>query len=389
MNKNKLMGVIILCILTALTIATLLSPPSTLEESEALGKQAKFVFSNLTVTPEQVEPREVVAITLQVQNIGEKEGNHTLELLIDGLVEEIENVNLGSGETISVTFFIEKEEESSYNIDLGGLTGAFRVVEPEAPSETIGEAYIYFFDVGQADAALFLGSDFTVLIDAGDYRSNDVVPLLKSVGVKQIDLLIGTHPHADHIGQFPQVFEAFPVKEVWLSGDTHTTRTFERAVDAILASSATYHEPRAGEVFQFGSLIIEVLNPAQLTGVLHEGSISVRITFGRVSFVLTGDAETPTEQAIVDRGYNLKAQVLQLGHHGSSTSSSSVFLEAVFPEVVIYSAGKDNSYGHPHSEVVDRLADMGILLYGTDVHGTVLVITDGVTYNVETLREIY
>jgi len=127
-----------------------------------------------------------------------------------------------------------------------------------------------------------------------------------------------------------------------------------------------------------------VLNPYQLTGDFHEGSVSVRMTYGKVSFVLTGDAETHTEQAMIDRGHNLEAQVLHLGHHGSRTSSGSAFLEAVSPEISVYSAGKDNPYGHPHDEVVERIAAMGIPLYGTDVHGTVVIVTDGMTYSVET-----
>ena len=349
---------------------------------------AEFVVSNLNASPAEVESGDTVTVIVEVQNVGQEEGTHELELIIDGVVEQSESVTLDGGETTSVSFFVEKEIEGSYSVELGPLTGVFHVVEPEPPPEVLGEARIYFFDVGQADATLFLGPAFTVLMDTGDYRRNDVVPHLDSVGVTEIDLLIGTHPHADHIGQFPQVLETFPVKEVWLSGDTHTTLTFERAIDAILASDAAYHEPRVGEVFQFGSLHIEVLNPDRLTGNFHEGSISVRITFGEVSFVFTGDAEIHTEQGMMDRGHNLEAQVLQLGHHGSSTSSGLAFLEAVSPEVAIYSAGEGNPYGHPHDEVVERLDHIDILLYGTDIHGTIVITTDGVTYSVETEYEV-
>lgn len=345
---------------------------------------AEFVVSNLNVSPEEVAPGEIVTVTAQVQNAGEEEGTCELELIIDATAEQTESLLLDGGETTSVSFYVQREVEGSYSVELGGLAGTFQVVEPEQPPDVLGETFVYFFDVGQADATLFMGPGFTVLIDAGDYRRNDVVPHLASVGVIEIDLLIGTHPHADHIGQFPQVLESFPVGEVWLSGDTHTTRTFERAIDAILASDAAYHEPRAGEVFEFGTLTIEVLNPYHLTGDFHEGSISVRMTYGEVSFVFTGDAETHTEQAMIGRDYSLEAQVLQLGHHGSRTSSSLAFLQAVSPEIAIYSAGKDNTYGHPHDEVVQRLATMDIPLYGTDVHGTVTIVTDGVTYSVET-----
>ena len=235
----------------------------------------------------------------------------------------------------------------------------------------------HFIDVGQGDATLLRGPDFTVLIDAGRHDRDDVVPYLKSVGVTGIDLLIGTHPHADHIGQFDKVLQAFPVTEVWMSGDLHTTRTFERAIDAILASDASYHEPRRGERHQIGSLTIEVLNPEIITGDFHMGSISLRAEYGDVRFLFTGDAEKETEAEILDSGLPIRSQIFQLGHHGSSTSNSLEFLLAVSPEVAIYSAAADNSYGHPHREVVERINELGIVLYGTDHQGTIIIEADG------------
>ena len=254
------------------------------------------------------------------------------------------------------------------------------------PSEE-GELKVHFLDVGQGDATLLQGPDFTILIDAGTHDRNDVTPYLRSVGVGRIDLLVGTHPHSDHIGQFPQVIQAFDVREVWMSGDVHTTQTFERALDAVIESGADYYEPRAGEQFTFGSSRVKVLHPAHLTGDLHEGSISLRISFGNVNFVFTGDAEAQSEQEMLARGYDLSTHVLQLGHHGSSTSSSQAFLNAVRPEVAIYSAAEGNTYGHPHDEVIARLLTMGIVVYGTDVHGTVVVTTDGRDYQVTTQRQ--
>lgn len=256
-------------------------------------------------------------------------------------------------------------------------------VASPTPATTIpvaGALTVHFIDVGQADAILFQGPDFTILVDAGRHDRDDVLPYLRSVGVEHLDLLVGTHPHADHIGQFPQVLQALPVTEVWLSGDQHTTRTFERALDAILASDAGYHEPRAGEVFDFGSLRVEVLHPERLTGELHDGSISLRIVYGEVAFVLTGDAETNAEMEMLARGHELSAQILKLGHHGSRTSTSAAFLAAVAPEVAIYSAALGNEYGHPHAEVLARLEAAGIPVYGTDQRGTIRVITDGQRY---------
>lgn len=250
-----------------------------------------------------------------------------------------------------------------------------------------GELVVHYIDVGQGDATLLDGPGFAILIDAGRHTANDVVPYLESVGITELDLLIGTHPHADHIGQFPQVLGNFEVAEVWLSGDIHTTRTFEAAVDAITASSAGYHEPRAGETFSFGSATVEVINPPAITGDFHQGSISVRIVYGDVAFIFTGDAEAETEEAMIERGHNLRAQLLKLGHHGSNTSSSQAFLDAVQPEVVIYSAADGNAYGHPHDEVIERLEAMAVPVYGTDLHGTIIVTTDGETYAVDSEHE--
>lgn len=255
--------------------------------------------------------------------------------------------------------------------------------DPKPTIEDSQELTVHYIDVGQGDATLLEGSDFTILIDAGRHNRNDVVPYLESMGIKEIDLFIGTHPHADHIGQANQVMEAFEVKEVWLSGDTHTSKTFERTIDTILAKDIAYHEPRVGEKYEIGSLRLEVLNPVQLTGDFHEGCISVGAVYEDISFLFTGDAEEQTEAEMIERGYHLQTNIFQLGHHGSSTSNTEAFLQAVNPEVAIYSAGKDNSYGHPHLEVMERLEEMQIPVYGTDVHGTILVVTDGKSYELQ------
>lgn len=250
-----------------------------------------------------------------------------------------------------------------------------------------GDLHVHFIDIGQGDATLLQGPDFTILIDAGRHDRADVVPYLQAAGVTRLDLLIGTHPHADHIGQFPEVLAAFPVTEVWLSGFEHPTRTFERALDAILASEASYREPRAGEVHRIGSARLLVLNPAELGDDLHDSNIAVHIKYGDVAFVFTGDAETATELAIASRGHNIGADVLHLGHHGSATSTSDALLDAVRPAVAVYSAGIDNSYGHPHREPLARLATRGITVYGTDRDGTIVITTDGKEYSVTTEKQ--
>lgn len=256
--------------------------------------------------------------------------------------------------------------------------------------DELSKLKVHYIDVGQADATLLEysheGVDYRILIDAGNWNSSGVVNYLKAHMINHIDILVGTHPHADHIGQMDKILMGIPVSEIWMSGDTTTSQTFQRVVTAVDASGADYHEPRAGEIYDVGPLVIEVINPISLTGNLHEGSVSLRIVYGEVSFLFTGDAEAKTERAMLGRGHNLSADIIQLGHHGSNTSSIPEFLKAVNPKVAIYSAGAVNSYGHPHDEVITRVKNSGITLYGTDVHGTIIVETDGKTYSVSTKK---
>lgn len=247
-----------------------------------------------------------------------------------------------------------------------------------------GDLVVSFFDVGQGDSTLLLGPDFTIVIDAGRHDRNDVTGLLRGAGVAEIDLLVGTHPHADHIGQVDDVLATFGVTEVWMSGDSHTTATYERVLDAILESGAGYHEPRTGETYTIGSARVEVLNPPAVNGDLHLGSLGLRVVYGDVAFIFTGDAEAPAEQMMVSSGLGLAAQVFKVGHHGSASSTSARFLEAVSPAVAVYSAAAGNQYGHPHPETIERLTARGVEVYGTDVHGTVRVTTDGRTWTVAT-----
>ncbi|WP_227935367.1 MBL fold metallo-hydrolase [Alkalihalobacillus deserti] len=256
--------------------------------------------------------------------------------------------------------------------------------EHSSQPEASGELAVHYIDVGQGDATLLIGPNFTILIDAGRHDANDVTPYLRSQGVSDIDLMMITHPHSDHIGQADTVMQEFNVQEVWMSGDEHTSQTFEQVLDAILTSGADYHEPRAGDSYRFGSALVEVVSPKDVTGDLNEGSISVRITYGDIKFLFTGDAEHQTERDMINRSHDLQADIFQLGHHGSTTSNTQSFLDNVQPEVAIYSAGEGNSYGFPHDEIINRVKSIGIDLYGTDVHGHIIVTTDGEQYSIST-----
>lgn len=237
------------------------------------------------------------------------------------------------------------------------------------------------FDVGQGDATLVRSGDATVLVDTGRHDRDDVVGHLDAAGIDTLDLVVITHPHADHIGQLDAVLEGLDVAEVWFSGAVHTTATFERAVAAVEASDAAYGEPRGGDVADIGPLTVEVLNPDEDIALddLHDSGLVVRISAAGASVLLTGDAEAVTEARLVDRRPDLlAADLYRVGHHGSTTSTSPGFLAAVDPQIAVWSASATNSYGHPHDEVIDRLDAAGIEVWGTALHGTITAVgSDG------------
>lgn len=257
------------------------------------------------------------------------------------------------------------------------------------PGEETLEALlkVHYIDVGQGDATLLEFDGHAILIDAGDWRSTAAVDYLKKIGITDIDIAVGTHPDADHIGQLAQVIGEFNVDEVWMPGNPSTSNTYLNVLQTIEASGTDYYEPRAGDVFDVGRMRIDVLYPEQLTGKANEESISLKLTYEDMRFVFTGDAGVKEEQLMIDSGADVRAEILHLGHHGSNTSTSKAFLEAVAPEIAIYSAGASNSYGHPHAEIIAAVENAGAEVYGTDVNGTIIVETDGSSYRVVTGRE--
>ncbi|WP_440895044.1 MBL fold metallo-hydrolase [Amphibacillus sp. Q70] len=254
-------------------------------------------------------------------------------------------------------------------------------------AEINSELVIHFIDVGQADATLFQTDDVTILFDAGNWNRRDVVEYLQALHIEKIDLLIGSHPDADHIGQMPLILEQFQVDEMWMSGVESTSRVFEQTLNKMLEHEVNYHEPRAGESYQLGDLLIEVIAPEQLTNDANEDSISIFLQYGNSSVVMTGDAGARAEANMIDVRESLAADILHVGHHGSNTSTSASFLTAVNPDYAIISAGEDNSYGHPDQEVVDRIRDNGTELFMTYQHGTIIFASDGQTFEVESMND--
>ncbi|MFA5268490.1 MAG: lamin tail domain-containing protein [Methanoregula sp.] len=258
-------------------------------------------------------------------------------------------------------------------------------------ANTTGDLRAYFLDVGQGDSSVILFKDKVILIDAGEIdRGDRVVSDLKKLGVTRIDLLVATHPHSDHIGGMPKVLAAFPVKKVLDSGIPSTSSLYEHFLETVDEENIPYVVAEQGQTIDLDpSLRILVLSPPKerIGDDINTNSIVLRISYGTVNLLYTGDATTAAEDVMVKAGYPLSADVLKVGHHGSSGSSSAAFLRRVDPEVAIISLGEDNEYGHPHRETLERLNAAGPLVLRTDLDGTVLVTSNGATYSVVTEKD--
>ncbi|MCL2368212.1 MAG: MBL fold metallo-hydrolase [Oscillospiraceae bacterium] len=255
---------------------------------------------------------------------------------------------------------------------------AFAHVQLPIPLED-GQAAVHFIDVGQGDATLIQTSRGSVLIDGGDHRlgmGERVVEYLRDAGISELTYVIATHPHADHIGGLVEVLQTFPVGTLIMPPVTHTTLTFERFIDAIEENDIYVRAPVAGSSFSVGEAVFTIIAPnAAGYGNLNDYSVSLRMALGETSFIFTGDAEELSELEMIAAGHVLSSDVLRVGHHGSRTSTAQAFLDAVDPTIAVISLGRDNSYGHPHSVVMERL--QGIRVYRTDEHGHIVMITDG------------
>lgn len=242
---------------------------------------------------------------------------------------------------------------------------------------------IYFLDVGQADSILVCQQGKTMLVDAGNNADGKkIVEFLQELGITQLDYLVGTHPHEDHIGGLDDIIDAFPIGTIYMPKQSATTKTFEEVLDAIQAKSYSVVSPAVGTVFSLGNARCEIMAKGDNVEEANLASLVIEITYGTQTFLLTGDMEAKME---AERTWH-DIDVLKVAHHGSSTSSTEEFLAQTKPEVAIISCGKDNDYGHPHSEVIERLQAISCEIYRTDEWGTIEVTSDGTTNQVTALE---
>ena len=263
---------------------------------------------------------------------------------------------------------------------------------------------VHFIDVRQGDAILITTTGKNALIDGGE-RNAGVVDYLLQLAIDTIHLMVSTHPHSDHIGGLTRVLGNFPVLEVWDPGVVHTSRLFTRYLEMIDSLDVPFTMARSGMEYELfrgngtrdehvsgnGTLagsrpraLLKALHPVEPSERhLNDASVVTMLTMGEVSVLLAGDLERKGETELLERHPDIRANILKVGHHGSTTSSSVLFLDAIRPEAAVIFCATGNSYGFPHDETLQKLLERRIALYRTDLNGTIVLHTDGLDYYLE------
>ena len=242
---------------------------------------------------------------------------------------------------------------------------------------------IHFFDVGQADSILLTNNNESMLIDAGNNKDGaTVVNNIKKLGIEKLDYVIGTHPHADHIGGLDNVISNLKIEKLYMPKIQTNTKTFEDVLDAAAEKNLKITTPKVGSKFMVGNVECEIMLCGEGTNEEQENlnlsSIVVRATYNEQSYLFMADAEKENEQSRTWPQTN----VLKVGHHGSNTSTSEEFLNQVQPQIAVIQVGKNNDYFHPHKVILDKLKKIRAKIYRTDEKGNILIESDGINNKV-------
>lgn len=259
-------------------------------------------------------------------------------------------------------------------------------------SEVNDDLSVHFIDVGQGDCIYISAGEENMLIDCGEADQSGVVTsYLNKLGVEKIDHVIATHPHSDHMGGMSEIIKSYDIGEFIMphlpDSDIPTTRYFERFLDACEAADLSVTEAEVGRIIGIGEAKAEIIAPnSEKYNNKNNYSVSLILTHGDNSFLFSGDAEKESEEEMLSSGRLHHVTVYKAGHHGSSTSSSKDFIEAISPDYAVIMCGAGNSYGHPHHETLETLAEYVKQVYRTDLCGNIVFESDGTVLTIRTER---
>lgn len=258
-----------------------------------------------------------------------------------------------------------------------------REIIPARSKKVDGDLNIYYFDVGQADCILIQNKNHNMVIDAGNNADGKyIVKAMKSIGVEKIDYLVGTHAHEDHIGGMDDIIRNFEINTFYMPEIITTTKTFEDVLDALEEKQVPFDTPEIDKSFNLGDAIVDTIYVGDDETDLNNSSIVLKVTYGRNAFLFMADAETKVEKKIMNK--DISADVLKVGHHGSSNGTSKEFLQEVNPTYAIISVGKGNDYGHPHKATLKRLNNQNVKVHRTDKENTIIVTSNGNNITIST-----
>ena len=247
---------------------------------------------------------------------------------------------------------------------------------------------VHFIDVGQADSALIECDGETMMIDGGNVAdSNVVAAYLKKEDVTELNYVVCSHAHEDHVGGLSGALSVTKADNIYAPKTETNTKAYKNFKKKAEEQNVEIKHPNVGDEIQLGSSTVEFLGPVDENGKdLNSTSIVLKITYGNTSFLFTGDAESDEEEEILNSGADLKSTVLKVGHHGSRTSTSYPFLREVMPQYAVISVEKGNSYGHPNEETLSKLSDAGVEVYRTDESGDIVMTSDGNNIRITTSK---
>lgn len=265
---------------------------------------------------------------------------------------------------------------SLYLISCSSLFKNSNYVKPDPNVMTV-----HYIDVGQGDSILIQVNNKNLLIDAGPKSDeNELLNYLSKLNIDELDYVIATHPHEDHIGNMSEIIDNYNVLAFYAPKVQTTTKTFEKMIDSLKSKGLKINVIRKDtDSIDLGkNTNVRVFSPMDDSyDNLNNYSPVIKIQYGNTSFLFTGDAEKDVEEKLLDNNEDVSSDVLKVGHHGSSTSTSRAFLNKVNPSIGIISVGKDNTYNHPNNETINSLKENKVTIYRTDEDGTVILSSDG------------